>query len=377
MNKKISILYIDDEEKSLKYFKKILQGEFNIILTNNPKDAIKLIKDREDIGVVLSDQRMPNVDGVHLLDNIKKVKPEIIRLITTAYSDLEETIKAVNIAGVYRYINKPWNISELKEILSSAVDLYVTKLFNIKLQKEKRRTMLSLAGYIAHELRTPLLSIRLEANEIKNVSDGIINCSKSHESLINPEYHKVTDAAENINFIINQSNILIDILLTNASDNPDQTQIDQSFSCRDTTISALKSYPFTENQLNIMSIDIRHDYLIRGSNIKFKFVVYNLIKNSLRAIMEKGNGKISITSQDTTSTFSLIFHDTGIGIKRDLISFIFNDFFTHSSTNNLLGVGIGLSFCKKTIEQLNGKITCESEPGHFTKMIISFNKNSL
>src|SRR6266550_3680424 len=91
--KKFAVLYVDDEEKSLKYFARAFADEFRIFTAANAQDGFKLLEQhKEEIGLLMSDQRMPGEKGVQLLEKARQLRPRIIRILATAYSDIEAAV---------------------------------------------------------------------------------------------------------------------------------------------------------------------------------------------------------------------------------------------------------------------------------------------
>ena len=121
MGKKYNILYVDDEPDNLLAFRSVFRRFFNIFTANGAVEAIDLIK-KEEIHLILSDQRMPNMTGVELLEKIMDEYPQIKRFIVTGYSEMKPIINAVNTGKVSQYIMKPWNVDELKETLQQALE---------------------------------------------------------------------------------------------------------------------------------------------------------------------------------------------------------------------------------------------------------------
>jgi two-component system probable response regulator PhcQ len=123
--RKYTILYIDDEEKSLKYFTRAFRDKFTILSAANALEGYRLLEQhREDIALLMVDQRMPGEKGVKFLQEARRLHPNAIRILTTAYSDFEVAIEAVNSAGISNYVIKPWDISELEMILKRACESY-------------------------------------------------------------------------------------------------------------------------------------------------------------------------------------------------------------------------------------------------------------
>jgi two-component system, probable response regulator PhcQ len=122
-NRKNTILFVDDEEKTLKYFEKVFCSDYEILTAENAERAWKILEERKgNVTVLLSDQRMPGQSGVELLSAVREHYPSVIRILTTAYSDIDSAIDSVNEGAIYQYIVKPWNIKELRLILKRTVE---------------------------------------------------------------------------------------------------------------------------------------------------------------------------------------------------------------------------------------------------------------
>lgn len=121
-----AVLFVDDEPKSRKYFQRLYGGSFRIIEAADGVEALKVFRARQaEIGVVVTDQRMPNDTGTGFLAKIAGSHPEVVKILSTAYSDLDAAIDAVNRGGIYRYITKPWDVSELELTLRRAMELFL------------------------------------------------------------------------------------------------------------------------------------------------------------------------------------------------------------------------------------------------------------
>jgi two-component system probable response regulator PhcQ len=119
------ILYVDDEATSLKYFEKGFSKEFNVFIASSAAEGWAIIQERHaEIGVVLSDQRMPGQTGVELLERVRHSHPQIIRILATAYSDVDSAIAGVNAGAIYRYISKPWDVPDLRVTLLRALQFF-------------------------------------------------------------------------------------------------------------------------------------------------------------------------------------------------------------------------------------------------------------
>ena len=123
-----TILYVDDEEKSLKYFTRAFGDKFNILSAVNAAEGYRLLEQhRDEIALLMTDQRMPGEKGVEFLQRARRLHPEAIRILTTAYSDFDVAIEAVNSAAIYKYVTKPWDVPELEMILKQACQFFTVQ----------------------------------------------------------------------------------------------------------------------------------------------------------------------------------------------------------------------------------------------------------
>ncbi len=171
--KRYVILYVDDEVQSLNQFTKAFEKTFRILTAGNVKDAIGLLEEhRMDIGILITDQRMPGEQGVRLLEQARQLQPRVVRILTTAYSDLDAAIEAVNAGAIYRYIHKPWDPPELESTLRRAMEFFIVQFERDQLLREKlsvlHKMMITdrvislgvLAAGIGHHVRNSLVAVR-------------------------------------------------------------------------------------------------------------------------------------------------------------------------------------------------------------------------
>ncbi len=136
-NLKTRILIVDDQVELLNSLKRLLRKDFDIDVANSGRLALSKLKERS-FAVIVSDQRMPEMDGVHFLKQAKEIQPDAIRILLTAYADIEATIAAVNEAQIYQYISKPFEPDEFRQILQNAARQYELIRENKRLQEELR-----------------------------------------------------------------------------------------------------------------------------------------------------------------------------------------------------------------------------------------------
>ena len=132
------ILYVDDEAMALKYFDRLVSPLAPVITAMSVAEGKAVLDQRgAEIAVLVSDQRMPGANGNELLCYARAQHPAVVRMLTTAYSELGEAIEAINSGEIYRYITKPWDLESLHADLRNALELSVLRSERDSLMREK------------------------------------------------------------------------------------------------------------------------------------------------------------------------------------------------------------------------------------------------
>ncbi len=167
------VLYVDDEAKALQYFREAFEDQFDIHTASNVAEGYAVLMERgHEIAVLMTDQRMQGEQGVELLEKARRLNPNLVRILVTAYTDYDTAVEAVNVGRIFRYIHKPWDPEEMQNTLERATDLYRALVERERLLGEKfdtmRHVMMSdkvaglsiLAEGLNHHLRNALTVIR-------------------------------------------------------------------------------------------------------------------------------------------------------------------------------------------------------------------------
>ncbi len=161
-----SVLYVDDEAANLVVFAAGLKGAGFPVLTAPSGAAALELMHQHEVAVLVTDQRMPGMTGVDLLGVVRTEFPDTMRIMMTAYSDLEAAIDGINRGQVHLYLRKPWEPVQLKQVLTQAVERYRAVRWANELERRMRGTerMYALgviAMGVAHELRGPLTALTM------------------------------------------------------------------------------------------------------------------------------------------------------------------------------------------------------------------------
>jgi response regulator RpfG family c-di-GMP phosphodiesterase len=124
--KKITVLYVDDEENNLFSFKATFRKKYNVMTATNGNDALEIIRSNQ-VEIIISDQRMPGLTGVEFLEKVIEINAEPMRILLTGYSDMSAVIDAVNKGKIYHYLSKPWDEKVLEDTIEAAYEIYAAR----------------------------------------------------------------------------------------------------------------------------------------------------------------------------------------------------------------------------------------------------------
>lgn len=119
LEKKHTLLFVDDEKRILNALRSIFRRKYTVFIATSGSEALSILATQQ-VDVIVSDQRMPNMLGSELLATVHQLYPRIMRLLLTGFVDKEAIIKTINEGEVYRFINKPWNNDDIQKTVAEA-----------------------------------------------------------------------------------------------------------------------------------------------------------------------------------------------------------------------------------------------------------------
>jgi len=129
-DKKYKILIVDDEPDNLALLYRTLRHNYDVVKSGSPLEALKILEERNDFALILSDHKMPEMDGVEFLKRTNAINETVVKILVTAYSDAKILIDAINRAKVYRYVKKPYSPDELLHVVQTCLEYYQLKVDN-------------------------------------------------------------------------------------------------------------------------------------------------------------------------------------------------------------------------------------------------------
>ena len=131
-----TLLVVDDHEAVIASVEELFRGRYQVRGARNVEEALAIMR-RGRIAVIMADQRMPGVSGSELLAQVASLKPDVTRILMTAYADIDAVMQAINQGKIYYYVSKPWESNELEAIIDKAVEYH-------DLLRERRRLIAEL-----------------------------------------------------------------------------------------------------------------------------------------------------------------------------------------------------------------------------------------
>lgn len=146
----IGVLYVDDEVNNLNSFKAAFRRDFEIYTASSAREGRKILENNE-IGVIITDQRMPVITGIEFLESIIPIYPDTIRILLTGFSDINAVMDAINRGQVYKYLVKPWQNDELKMYIENALEIYHLRKENKELSHKLQLANLEIERIKKHK----------------------------------------------------------------------------------------------------------------------------------------------------------------------------------------------------------------------------------
>ncbi|MBL1408165.1 hybrid sensor histidine kinase/response regulator [Sphingobacterium faecale] len=343
------ILYIDDEVNNLIGFKANFRYQYLVHTASNTSEAREILRTHPDIRVVFCDQRMPGELGVDFLHHIRTEFPRPIRILLTAYADMETVVDAVNKGHIFRFVRKPWQQEEIISSIEEANKFYIaTSMLDIRNEElQKAYHELDKFAYsVSHDLREPLTgiltAIKLAGgfDEIDRVRE-ILGLMEGSLMRLDAYINSLRDY-----FLLRRGELeLSDIDFHKLFDN---------------IVQFYKMY--TNNNQVSLNVSVEQSEGFKSDHAVLELVLHNLLSNAFKYQRKDNDHKevnLSVIVKDNNATIEV--SDTGLGISPQYIKDIFRLFFR--ATNEAEGMGFGLYNVQNALAKLQGTVAVSSELG--------------
>lgn len=359
------VLFVDDEPENLLAFRYAFNDDFRILTAGSGMDALAILQ-REDVAVLLCDQRMPGMSGVEVCAAARRIRPDAVRLIVTGYADLHEAIDAINKGQVARYLLKPWRNDELADVLRTALDFFhlqrtVREMESRLLFAGSTQVVTAAKASLLHEIRNPLHALLIVLEQAGLMLAGLREALDAGRHVdLDPALRELAEIQSDATLAAEQLRTVTDRY------SPSRPQLTSGSRCdcghvADTTVRMLRRDIERVARLEVVledSLEVAIDATSLGQ------ILLNLVLNAAQAIesARTADAVITVRVQRDGGQALVSVSDNGPGIPPELLDEVFVPHFTTRPH----GSGLGLSIARELAEQHGGRLTVHSEPTRAT-----------
>ena len=357
----LKVLVIDDEPGIRSGVSRILNNfqvtypfmdedyTFEVTEAATGEDGIAILE-REMHDILLLDNKLPGIQGVEVLEYIRKRNYDIVVAMITSYASLDVAIRATR-DGAIDFIPKPFTPQELKSSIENITKQQYLKRITHKMNQEGKKIRYQFLSVLSHELKAPL-----------NALEGYLRMMQEKQAGDRIEDY-ATPIERSLQRIHGMRSLIMDLLdFTKIRLDRKEEKIQEVNLASVASESIVTVQPYAIQMDVTITLDIRSDAVIMADPDDMGIVFNNLISNAVKYNKIGGRVEITVDSSDTDAI--LVFSDSGIGIAVDDTQNLFTEFvrIKNEKTRNISGSGLGLSIVKKVVELYHGTINVESTP---------------
>ena len=371
-----AILFVDDEPTSRKWFALEFGDEFRVVTAGGADEALHILGERSaDFGVLVTDYRMPQSDGMKLLRAVQRDFRHVVRLLATAYAEKDVAIAAVNQGKVLRILEKPLDGDATREALREALAMYRSQALERVVNEGRVAALREALGFLAHELNTPLATVRgyvgsVAARHIPAGPDAPPGVAQFTE-----EYPgELVTALERAERRALYCQSLVSTFVQSARDAYPDAQ-PQSISASSLAEALLDEFPFEENERSCVALDVRQDFRLPGRRDLLYLVLCTLAKNALIALRGRPEPRLCLEVDSDAGAPAgrrawMRVRDNGPGIAPAVLAKLTREPVTTRAGSG--GTGMGLMFCQRVMQAIGGSIEVQSTLGEGTQVTLFF-----
>jgi two-component system, probable response regulator PhcQ len=368
--RRFAVLYVDDEEKSLKMLAQAFEKNFRIYTAVSAAEGFRVLQEHhEEIGLIMSDQRMPGEKGVQFLERARQAHPCIIRILATAYADIEAAISAVNSGAIYRYVTKPWEMAELEQILRRGLEFFQVQHERDQLLREKlsaiHHMMIAdrviglgiMAAGLSHHIRNSLVAVRtfLDLAPLKLEQERVKMDQLQNPAYWRGFYEQVQGQVKRI------TDMLVDLGLASEQPLPEFDGLVQLPAVVSQVVEKARAR-LAEKRITV-EINLPPDLPeLRGDEVKIRRLFDLLIQDEISSLPNESriviSGGVAGAARPENALVTIEIKDNGPGLSPEALRSVFDPFFTRR--DNPQELGINLMACYFIVHHHGGSIEVKS-----------------
>jgi signal transduction histidine kinase len=358
------ILFVDDEPQNLVVFRYAMEEHFTVITAQSGAEALQIMQ-RQQVAVLLADQRMPEMNGVELCTRAREVQPDAVRIIITAYADIHAAIDAINQGQVSRYLVKPWRNEELMDVLQTAIEFvhlqHAMRDMEIRLLRSgQSRIATAVHDEVLHEIANPLGAMTMTLNQASELLAGVLAhvdaAGNGVDAGLKADLLELKEVHGDALAAVDQLNSLAARM--RAGPTPRATGLCDAGRVTDATVRIIRR---EVERFAGLQVVLDQSPVVGVEASALGQIVLNLVLNSAQAIEGSSVSgcaiRISVGVLDGMAVVSVT--DNGPGIAPDILDRIFEPYFTTKTA----GSGLGLSIVREMVWRAGGQIAARSSPG--------------
>ncbi len=374
------ILYVDDEWSNRVVFEQSFGSRFRVVSAGSGAEALEILK-RESIALLVTDQRMPGMSGNELLEHAKALYPNVIRIVLTAFGDLDPILRAVNVGLVARYLLKPWDRAELGEILTWGLEAFAMGREQSEIQlrllkTERLATIGSLTATVFHDLDNVLSHCKNNTqrlDELSKASAALTEFLSTAGGTLRPEdRRRLSDLAEELPSLaadLTHASTLMEELSGSVRKLLRKTPAAPRDDVEPKTVI---DFVLTLHRGGSRGTQVVYDGppslpRVRIGMTELSQVLLNLLANALQAIgTRESGGRVTLAPREDGAFLRIVVSDDGPGMTPEVRAKAGTPFYSTREE----GTGLGLANCRRLVERVGGTLTIESDPGSGTTVSV-------
>lgn len=358
------ILFVDDEPQNLVVFRYAMEEHFTVLTAQSGAEALEVLN-RQQIAVLLADQRMPGMNGAELCAAAREIQPDAVRIIITAYADIHAAVDAINKGQVSRYLVKPWRNEELMEILQTAIDFvhlqHAMRDMELRLLRSgQSRIATAVHDEVLHEISNPLGAMTMTLNQAAELLDTVLARVDGAGVAIPEELRRdlleLKEVQGDALLAVEQLNSLAARMRTGP---PPLRAMGLCDAGRvvDATVRIIRREVERFADLQVV---LEQSPIVGVEASALGQIVLNLLLNAAQSVEGSGeNGRAIRICVGVASGMAVVaVSDDGPGIEPEFIDRIFEPYFTTKNS----GSGLGLSIVREMVWRAGGQISARSTP---------------